>query len=75
MYDDTFNFLTLYGWGAYILPINKFFFVFLKWPSEQSFLRHIFKSKPHTRLAFAHAQITHFELGSDFTDFPIFLAF
>ena len=32
----------------------------------QSFLN-IFKSKPHTPLASAHAPMTHFELQSDFT--------
>ena len=56
-------------------PHKRNCFVFLKWPSELSFLSHIFKSKPDTSLAFSHAQINHFELGSDFTDFPIFLAF
>ena len=44
----------------YILPRNDI------QPSEQSFLRPIFKSKPRTPLAFSHAQMTHFELVSDF---------
>ena len=72
MYDDIFNPVWV---GGVHPPHEQNSFVFLKWSSEQSFLRHIFKSKLHSRLAFAHPQITHFELGLDFTDIPIFLAF
>ena len=40
----------------YILFINN------NWRSEQRFLRPIFKSKPHTPLAFVHAQMTKLNL-------------
>ena len=38
------------------------------WPREQNLQGNIFKSKPHPSVAFANAEMTRFEMWSDFTD-------
>lgn len=51
MHDDAFN--LLYIEGGVVHPLQERI-----WPNEKISLRPVFKSKPHTRLAFAHAQLT-----------------
>ena len=61
MYDDTFNPLGMHGGGVHPPHERTFFCNFETVPVNKVFLN-IFKSKPHTPLASAHAPMTHFEL-------------
>ena len=65
MYDDTFNVLGIQCGGVHPPRELISFWNFGTGLVKQSFHMHIFKSKPHTPLASPHAQMTHFELGSD----------
>ena len=51
MHDDAFN--LLYIEGGVVHPLHERI-----WPNGKISLRPVFMSKPHTRLAFAHAQMT-----------------
>ena len=51
MHDDAFN--LLYIEGGVVRPLHERI-----WPNGKISLRPVFKSKPHTRLGFGHAQMT-----------------